>query len=160
MVVQVSGYFGPCWSASHRPVTCNLNSTFLLPPFVLSRLQVLHEITHFGMGVEQIISGKEVAKHNTRQSCWIIVHGEATTDCLQISGLTSCAILRECLRCNRVSWRYYIYFFLVMLASHQVFQFGLDHPGTGTFIHSKLYNWQYAAGGSKIILKYAGKDAT
>ena len=23
------------------------------------------------------ISGKEVAKHNSRQSCWIIVHGEA-----------------------------------------------------------------------------------
>ena len=29
------------------------------------------------MGVEQTISGREVAKHNTRQSCWIIVHGEA-----------------------------------------------------------------------------------
>jgi len=27
------------------------------------------------MVVEQLISGKEVAKHNTRQNCWIIVHG-------------------------------------------------------------------------------------
>ena len=24
----------------------------------------------------KIYSGKEVAEHNTRQSCWIIVHGE------------------------------------------------------------------------------------
>ncbi|KAF8806582.1 hypothetical protein BYT27DRAFT_7101926 [Phlegmacium glaucopus] len=55
------------------------------------------------MGVEQLISGKEVAKHNTRQSCWIIVHGKV----------------------------------------YDVTEFLDDHPG-----------------GSKIILKYAGKDAT
>lgn len=55
------------------------------------------------MANEQIISGKEVAKHNTRESCWIIVHGKV----------------------------------------YDVTDFLDDHPG-----------------GSKIILKYAGKDAT
>ena len=50
-------------------LSCNLISTFLFPSFVLR--------IDFGMGIEQTISGKEVAKHNTRQSCWIIVHGEA-----------------------------------------------------------------------------------
>lgn len=55
------------------------------------------------MGVEKTISGKEVAQHNTRQSCWIIVHGNV----------------------------------------YDVTEFLDDHPG-----------------GSKIILKYAGKDAT
>ncbi|KAJ8696991.1 hypothetical protein PTI98_006809 [Pleurotus ostreatus] len=49
------------------------------------------------------ISGKEVAKHNSRASCWIIVHGKV----------------------------------------YDVTEFLDDHPG-----------------GSKIILKYAGKDAT
>jgi L-lactate dehydrogenase (cytochrome) len=55
------------------------------------------------MGGEKTISGKEVAQHNTRQSCWIIVHGNV----------------------------------------YDVTEFLDDHPG-----------------GSKIILKYAGKDAT
>ncbi|KAG8955612.1 hypothetical protein FRC04_007603 [Tulasnella sp. 424] len=50
-----------------------------------------------------VISAAEVAKHNTRESCWIIVHGHA----------------------------------------YDVTEFLDDHPG-----------------GSKIILKYAGKDAT
>ncbi|KAG7091144.1 hypothetical protein E1B28_010198 [Marasmius oreades] len=49
------------------------------------------------------LSGKEVAQHNTRESCWIIVHGKV----------------------------------------YDVTEFLDDHPG-----------------GSKIILKYAGKDAT
>ncbi|KDQ52808.1 hypothetical protein JAAARDRAFT_162334 [Jaapia argillacea MUCL 33604] len=49
------------------------------------------------------ISGKEVAQHNSRESCWIIVHGKV----------------------------------------YDVTEFLPDHPG-----------------GSKIILKYAGKDAT
>lgn len=49
------------------------------------------------------ISGQEVAKHNSRESCWIIVHGNV----------------------------------------YDVTEFLDDHPG-----------------GSKIILKYAGKDAT
>ncbi|KAF8908058.1 FMN-dependent dehydrogenase-domain-containing protein [Mucidula mucida] len=53
--------------------------------------------------MSQTISGKEVALHNTRQSCWIIVHGKV----------------------------------------YDVTDFLDDHPG-----------------GSKIILKYAGKDAT
>ncbi|TFK23141.1 cytochrome b2 [Coprinopsis marcescibilis] len=51
----------------------------------------------------RILSGKEVAKHNSRESCWIIVHGKV----------------------------------------YDVTDFLDDHPG-----------------GSKIILKYAGKDAT
>ncbi|RDB25124.1 Cytochrome b2, mitochondrial [Hypsizygus marmoreus] len=51
----------------------------------------------------KLLSGKEVALHNTRQSCWIIVHGNV----------------------------------------YDVTDFLDDHPG-----------------GSKIILKYAGKDAT
>ncbi|TEB30284.1 cytochrome b2 [Coprinellus micaceus] len=55
------------------------------------------------MANKQVISGKEVAKHNTRESCWIIVHGKV----------------------------------------YDVTDFLDDHPG-----------------GSKIILKYAGKDAT
>ncbi|PPQ63026.1 hypothetical protein CVT24_005972 [Panaeolus cyanescens] len=50
-----------------------------------------------------MISGKEVAAHNTRESCWIIVHGKV----------------------------------------YDVTEFLDEHPG-----------------GSKIILKYAGKDAT
>ncbi|GLB37706.1 putative conserved region in glutamate synthase [Lyophyllum shimeji] len=50
-----------------------------------------------------MLSGKEVAKHNSRDSCWIIVHGHV----------------------------------------YDVTEFLDDHPG-----------------GSKIILKYAGKDAT
>ncbi|KAM5543001.1 hypothetical protein V8D89_003385 [Ganoderma adspersum] len=50
-----------------------------------------------------MISGKEVATHNTRESCWIIVHGKV----------------------------------------YDVTDFLDDHPG-----------------GSRIILKYAGKDAT
>ncbi|EMD33160.1 hypothetical protein CERSUDRAFT_118222 [Gelatoporia subvermispora B] len=50
-----------------------------------------------------MISGKEVATHNSRESCWIIVHGKV----------------------------------------YDVTEFLDDHPG-----------------GSKIILKYAGKDAT
>ncbi|OBZ69492.1 Cytochrome b2, mitochondrial [Grifola frondosa] len=52
---------------------------------------------------ERVISGKEVAQHNTRESCWIIVHGKV----------------------------------------YDVTEFLPEHPG-----------------GSKIILKYAGKDAT
>ncbi|THG97547.1 hypothetical protein EW026_g4478 [Hermanssonia centrifuga] len=51
----------------------------------------------------KVYSGKEVAQHNTRESCWIIVHGKV----------------------------------------YDVTEFLDDHPG-----------------GSKIILKYAGKDAT
>ncbi|KAF9777861.1 FMN-dependent dehydrogenase-domain-containing protein [Thelephora terrestris] len=50
-----------------------------------------------------LLTGQEVAKHNTRESCWIIVHGNV----------------------------------------YDVTEFLDDHPG-----------------GSKIILKYAGKDAT
>ncbi|KAF9061806.1 FMN-dependent dehydrogenase-domain-containing protein [Rhodocollybia butyracea] len=50
-----------------------------------------------------MLSGKEVAQHNTRESCWIIVHGKV----------------------------------------YDVTEFLDDHPG-----------------GSRIILKYAGKDAT
>ncbi|TFK50957.1 hypothetical protein OE88DRAFT_1660115 [Heliocybe sulcata] len=52
---------------------------------------------------DRTISGKEVATHNSRESCWIIVHGKV----------------------------------------YDVTDFLDDHPG-----------------GSKIILKYAGKDAT
>ncbi|KAJ7594884.1 FMN-dependent dehydrogenase-domain-containing protein [Mycena floridula] len=52
---------------------------------------------------EKLISGKTVAEHNSRESCWIIVHGKV----------------------------------------YDVTEFLDDHPG-----------------GSKIILKYAGKDAT
>lgn len=52
---------------------------------------------------DAVISGKEVAQHNSRESCWIIVHGKV----------------------------------------YDVTEFLNDHPG-----------------GSKIILKYAGKDAT
>ncbi|KAJ7284155.1 FMN-dependent dehydrogenase-domain-containing protein [Mycena rebaudengoi] len=55
------------------------------------------------MSSEKYISGKTVAQHNTRESCWIIVHGKV----------------------------------------YDVTEFLDDHPG-----------------GSKIILKYAGKDAT
>lgn len=51
----------------------------------------------------KVYSGKEVAEHNTRESCWIIVHGKV----------------------------------------YDVTEFLPDHPG-----------------GAKIILKYAGKDAT
>ncbi|KAI0359592.1 hypothetical protein OH77DRAFT_1420116 [Trametes cingulata] len=51
----------------------------------------------------RVISGKEVAQHNSRESCWIIVHGKV----------------------------------------YDVTEFLDEHPG-----------------GSKIILKYAGKDAT
>ncbi|KAI0741097.1 FMN-dependent dehydrogenase-domain-containing protein [Earliella scabrosa] len=54
-------------------------------------------------GPVKTLSGKEVATHNTRESCWIIVHGKV----------------------------------------YDVTEFLDDHPG-----------------GSKIILKYAGKDAT
>ncbi|KZT05333.1 uncharacterized protein LAESUDRAFT_726963 [Laetiporus sulphureus 93-53] len=54
-------------------------------------------------GMERVISGKEVAEHNSRESCWIIVHGKV----------------------------------------YDVTEFLPEHPG-----------------GSKIILKYAGKDAT
>ncbi|KAF6763025.1 cytochrome b2 [Ephemerocybe angulata] len=55
------------------------------------------------MSSKKVISGKEVAVHNNRESCWIIVHGKV----------------------------------------YDVTDFLDDHPG-----------------GSKIILKYAGKDAT
>ncbi|EIN06546.1 hypothetical protein PUNSTDRAFT_121723 [Punctularia strigosozonata HHB-11173 SS5] len=55
------------------------------------------------MAQEKVFSGKEVAQHNSRESCWIIVHGKV----------------------------------------YDVTEFLDDHPG-----------------GSKIILKYAGKDAT
>ncbi|KZP10658.1 hypothetical protein FIBSPDRAFT_872351 [Athelia psychrophila] len=55
------------------------------------------------MSAEKVFSGKEVATHNSRKSCWIIVHGKV----------------------------------------YDVTEFLDDHPG-----------------GSKIILKYAGKDAT
>lgn len=55
------------------------------------------------MNAEKLISGQEVAKHNSRESCWIIVHGKV----------------------------------------YDVTEFLDEHPG-----------------GSKIILKYAGKDAT
>ncbi|KAI0038703.1 FMN-linked oxidoreductase, partial [Auriscalpium vulgare] len=55
------------------------------------------------MAVEQVLSGKAVAEHNSRESCWIIVHGHV----------------------------------------YDVTEFLDEHPG-----------------GSKIILKYAGKDAT
>ncbi|TFY80695.1 hypothetical protein EWM64_g3318 [Hericium alpestre] len=55
------------------------------------------------MGAAKPISGKVVAQHNTRESCWIIVHGKV----------------------------------------YDVTDFLDEHPG-----------------GSKIILKYAGKDAT
>ncbi|KAI0827961.1 FMN-dependent dehydrogenase-domain-containing protein [Trametes gibbosa] len=51
----------------------------------------------------KVLSGKEVAQHNSRESCWIIVHGKV----------------------------------------YDVTEFLDDHPG-----------------GSRIILKYAGKDAT
>ncbi|RPD57721.1 hypothetical protein L226DRAFT_554274 [Lentinus tigrinus ALCF2SS1-7] len=54
-------------------------------------------------GSGKLISGKEVAQHNSRESCWIIVHGKV----------------------------------------YDVTDFLDDHPG-----------------GSRIILKYAGKDAT
>ncbi|CAL1711463.1 unnamed protein product [Somion occarium] len=56
-----------------------------------------------GATVKAPLSGQEVAKHNSRESCWIIVHGNV----------------------------------------YDVTEFLDDHPG-----------------GSKIILKYAGKDAT
>ncbi|KAF8161327.1 FMN-dependent dehydrogenase-domain-containing protein [Crassisporium funariophilum] len=55
------------------------------------------------MVLEKVLSGQEVAKHNSRESCWIIVHGKV----------------------------------------YDVTEFLDEHPG-----------------GSKIILKYAGKDAT
>ena len=42
------------------------------------------EPSNLGMGGEQTISGKEVAKHNTRQSCWIIVHGKVLLTALQM----------------------------------------------------------------------------
>ncbi|PFH52160.1 hypothetical protein AMATHDRAFT_140761 [Amanita thiersii Skay4041] len=56
-----------------------------------------------GSNQKKILTGKEVAEHNTRESCWIIVHGHV----------------------------------------YDVTEFLDDHPG-----------------GSRIILKYAGKDAT
>ncbi|KAI5794370.1 FMN-dependent dehydrogenase-domain-containing protein [Peziza echinospora] len=55
------------------------------------------------MGLNTQLTGLEVAKHNTAESCWVIVHGKA----------------------------------------YDVTEFLPEHPG-----------------GSKIILKYAGKDAT
>ncbi|EAU91264.2 cytochrome b2 [Coprinopsis cinerea okayama7 len=55
------------------------------------------------MSQPKVFTGEEVAKHNTRESCWIVVHGKV----------------------------------------YDVTEFLDEHPG-----------------GSKIILKYAGKDAT
>ena len=71
--------FGPRWSVSHPGRSSSSSwpwpwrSWFLRP----TGLAYNNQLSAFGMGVEQTISGKEVAKHNTRQSCWIIVHGEA-----------------------------------------------------------------------------------
>ncbi|KNZ74924.1 Cytochrome b2, mitochondrial [Termitomyces sp. J132] len=84
--------FGP----GSRPVRSHASEAVDLYPIFVS--VVLTGILHIGM-----LSGQEVAKHNSRDSCWIIVHGQV----------------------------------------YDVTEFLDDHPG-----------------GSKIILKYAGKDAT
>ncbi len=36
---------------------------------------LLIRCTLSGMASQKLISGSEVAKHNSRESCWIIVHG-------------------------------------------------------------------------------------
>ncbi|TFY72153.1 hypothetical protein EVG20_g845 [Dentipellis fragilis] len=76
----------------------------------------------------QGISGKEVAKHNTRESCWIIVHGAWNSSFLAA---------RE----GAASWRNADMWYKGNV--YDVTDFLDEHPG-----------------GSRIILKYAGKDAT
>ena len=50
--------------------------------FIITRLSQPHTIPcavrilhHFDRSMEKPISGKVVAQHNSRESCWIIVHG-------------------------------------------------------------------------------------
>ena len=69
----------------------------------------------------KILTGPEVAKHNSRESCWIIVHGKV----------------------------YDVTDFLDGTPESPVFH--LSPPDDGTAEHP---------GGSRIILKYAGQDAT
>ncbi|KAK7036435.1 hypothetical protein VNI00_011632 [Paramarasmius palmivorus] len=95
------------------------------------------------MPAEKKLSGKEVAQHNSRESCWIIVHGKVYDVTDFLDGM-KCHL--ECSShsqgpnklntFNRPSW----------------YDFDLIHQ-SGVIDHD-------FEGGSKIILKYAGKDAT
>jgi L-lactate dehydrogenase (cytochrome) len=70
------------------------------------------------------LTGEEIAKHNSKDDCWVIIHGRgksrATSSTRQYHSLTN-----------------------TPLPAYDVTEFMPEHPG-----------------GPKVILKYAGKDAT
>ncbi|TCD66741.1 hypothetical protein EIP91_000982 [Steccherinum ochraceum] len=102
----------------------------------------------------KVISGKTVAEHNSRESCWIIVHGEFTL----LDSSVHAQVMGENDDSNTKDLFHPSYGVLLspnvrhdpVLTTcnctglvYDVTEFLDDHPG-----------------GSKIILKYAGKDAT
>ncbi|TFY57602.1 hypothetical protein EVJ58_g6929 [Rhodofomes roseus] len=105
------------------------------------------------------LSGKEVAAHNTAESCWIIVHGEF---CFRNAVLT-CGALRGVEdvrgeRCPRSrQW------FCSQMHTPDGEQ-AAERKANAIVRTGKAYDvtefLPEHPGGSKIILKYAGKDAT
>ncbi|KAF5354686.1 hypothetical protein D9756_005491 [Leucocoprinus leucothites] len=83
------------------------------------------------------LSGKEVAKHNSRESCWIIVHGKVydVTEFLDGKPNYQPSMLQQALSEQ---------FQITLVSAHA----------------QPVFRFLITAGGSRIILKYAGKDAT
>lgn len=51
-----------------------------------------HPLIKHEMSSQKALSGKEVATHNTRESCWIIVHGMSISLCVAIPRCTKASI--------------------------------------------------------------------
>lgn len=79
---------GPFWSAILTLIRFRFAGPFTLRVFVLTpKAPRISHLTHhllpfhpldtlLHMADQKYIHGAEVAKHNSRESCWIIVHGE------------------------------------------------------------------------------------
>ena len=122
-----------------------------------------------------LLTGQEVAEHNTRESCWIIVHGKAPTFMNTKPKTHSHA---EWLVGNVYDVTEFLdglWFKQGLVALKTTSHSSLASPShlscgprlQTTPVSERITPWttdqfrtHAGSGGSKIILKYAGKDAT